>query len=77
MRTVQMTLDEDLVKTVDRAARRLHTTRSGFTRNALRAALSKTAAEQLEMRHRKGYEEHPVAHDEFSAWQTEQKWGSE
>jgi metal-responsive CopG/Arc/MetJ family transcriptional regulator len=33
-----MTLDEDLIARVDRAARRLKTTRSGFTRQALREA---------------------------------------
>ena len=36
MRTVQMTLDEDLVKAVDKASKRLGTTRSEFTRRALR-----------------------------------------
>jgi metal-responsive CopG/Arc/MetJ family transcriptional regulator len=36
MKTVQMTLDEELVARVDRAAMRLKTTRSGFTRQALR-----------------------------------------
>ena len=39
MKTVQMTLDENLVKAVDRAAKKLRTTRSAFTRQALRSAL--------------------------------------
>jgi len=39
MKTVQMTLDENLVKAVDSAAKKLGTTRSGFTREALRNAL--------------------------------------
>jgi len=33
MRTIQMTLDDDLVKTVDKIARELKTTRSAFTRH--------------------------------------------
>ena len=41
MKTVQMTIDEDLIAQVDRAARRLKTTRSGFTRQALRDALKR------------------------------------
>ena len=41
MRTVQMTLDEDLVKAVDRISKRLHTSRSAFARKALREALSR------------------------------------
>jgi metal-responsive CopG/Arc/MetJ family transcriptional regulator len=40
MKTVQMTLDDSLVEEVDRAAKDLGTTRSAFTRDALRAALT-------------------------------------
>ena len=36
MRTVQMTLDEELLASVDKAAKKLKTTRSAFTRKALR-----------------------------------------
>ena len=75
MRTVQMTLDEELVRAVDRMARTLHTTRSGFARKALRDALGRYSVEQLERRHRKGYEAHPVADGEFDAWEREQAWG--
>ncbi|MBF0288362.1 MAG: ribbon-helix-helix protein, CopG family [SAR324 cluster bacterium] len=39
MRTVQMNLDDDLVQTVDEIAHSLNTTRSAFTRNALREAI--------------------------------------
>ena len=35
------TLDEELVQAVDEAAKRLGTTRSGFTRKALRQALTR------------------------------------
>ena len=45
MKTVQMALDENLVKAVDSAARKLGTTRSGFTRKALRSALKEFASE--------------------------------
>ena len=77
MRTVQMTLDEDLIKAVDRVSRQLHTSRSAFTRKALREALARYGLEQLECKHRQGHERHPVAADEFSAWETEQAWGDE
>jgi metal-responsive CopG/Arc/MetJ family transcriptional regulator len=39
MKTVQITLDEPLAEEVDRAVEKLGTTRSGFTRDALREAL--------------------------------------
>jgi predicted transcriptional regulator len=77
MKTVQMTLDDDLVKAVDRVAKRLHTTRSGFARKALRDALGKFSMAQLERRHRRGYEAQPVSGGEFDVWESEQSWGDE
>ena len=77
MRTIQMTLDDDLVKAVDRISKKLHTSRSAFTRNALREALARYNLEQLERKHRQGYERLPAASDEFSVWETEQAWGDE
>jgi metal-responsive CopG/Arc/MetJ family transcriptional regulator len=75
MKVVQMTLDEDLVAAVDRLARRLKTTRSAFARDALRNALAKYRAKELERKHRLGYEKHPVKHGEFDIWDGEQQWG--
>ncbi len=75
MRTVQMTLDDDLVKAVDRVSKELNTNRSAFTRKALREALSRYNLEQLEREHRRGYVQHPVTAEEFSVWETEQAWG--
>jgi len=72
-----MTLDDDLVEKVDRVSKQLHTTRSAFTRKALREALSRHHLEQMERKHRQGYERHPVADGEFSIWETEQAWGDE
>ena len=60
MKVVQMTLEEDLVAAVDRLVRRLKTTRSAFARDALRDALAKHRAAELEQKHRLGYERHPV-----------------
>jgi metal-responsive CopG/Arc/MetJ family transcriptional regulator len=77
MRTVQMTLDDDLVKVVDHVSKQLQTSRSAFTRKALREALARYNLEQMELKHRQGYDQHPVAADEFSVWETEQAWGDE
>jgi len=77
MKTVQMTLDDDLVKAVDRVSKQLRTNRSAFTRKALREALARYRLEQLERKHRQGYERHPVDTDEFSVWETEQAWINE
>ncbi len=75
MRTIQTTLDDDLVKAVDRVSKQLKTSRSAFARKALREALARYNLEQLERKHRQGYQQHPVAVDEFSVWESEQDWG--
>ena len=77
MRTIQMTLDDDLVTAVDRVSKELQTNRSAFARKALRDALARYSLGQLELKHRRGYERCPVSTDEFSVWETEQAWGDE
>lgn len=74
MRTVQMTLDPELVKAVDAAARRLGTTRSAFARRALREALGRLRVRSLEEKHRAGYTRTPTGKGEFDIWEAEQVW---
>ena len=74
MRTIQMTLDEELILMVDKVVKKLRTTRSAFTRSALRKAIEQININQLEEKHRKGYEKRPVGKSEFSIWESEQKW---
>jgi len=74
MKTVQMTLDEDLVKAVDGLAKSLNTTRSAFTREALRQAIARYEVAKLESQHRKGYREYPVCKNEFDQWEEAQAW---
>jgi metal-responsive CopG/Arc/MetJ family transcriptional regulator len=75
VKTVQMTLDENLVKAVDSAAKKLGTTRSAFTREALRSALKTVHIRELESRQREGYRRKPVKRNEFADWESEQVWG--
>ena len=77
MRTIQMTLDDELVKKVDIIASELNTTRSAFTRDALREAVRQYNIRRLELKHRQGYSVHPVNQEEFSVWEDEQNWGDE
>ena len=74
MKTVQLTLDEPLVEEVDQVAREMGTSRSAFTRQALRAALARRRIEALEEQHRKGYELRPVEPSEVHEWDEEQVW---
>lgn len=74
MKTVQMTLDEELLAAVDEAVRRLGTTRSAFTREALTEALARLQRSARERQHRRGYERHPVGPADLEAWEAEQVW---
>ncbi len=74
MKTVQMTLEPDLVVRVDKAARQLGLSRSAFTRRALADALDRQRQRQLEARHREGYRRRPVRRGEFDRWTAEQAW---
>jgi metal-responsive CopG/Arc/MetJ family transcriptional regulator len=75
MRTIQMTLDDELVATVDQVVKKLKTTRSAFARKALRNAIKQVNVSQLEKKHKKGYGQHPAGKTEFSVWESEQEWG--
>jgi len=77
MRTVQMTLDEELLELVDKAVNELKTTRSSFTRQALQEAIERLNIKRLEEKHRQGYKLRPLSKYEFSVWEDEQKWGDE
>ena len=77
MRTVQMTLDEELISNVDKIVKTLNTTRSAFTRDALREAIRHIEIQRLEVKHKQWYLSHPTNIKEFSVWETEQEWGDE
>ena len=75
MRTVQLTLDEELVDAVDRMAKKLGTTRSSFAREALRTALARSRERDRERKHREGDLRKPPKRGEFQVWEKEQVWG--
>ena len=77
MKTVQMTLDEELLAAVDKMVRKLKTTRSAFTRKALTDAIERLNVSRLEQKHKQGYAQRTVAKSEFFVWESEQKWGDE
>jgi metal-responsive CopG/Arc/MetJ family transcriptional regulator len=72
-----MTLDDELVESVDKVVKELNTTRSAFTRDALREAINRFYTRLLEEKHRRGYMSQPVNKNEFSVWEMEQDWGDE
>jgi metal-responsive CopG/Arc/MetJ family transcriptional regulator len=75
MRTIQLTIDEDLVREVDRIVQSQGTTRSAFIRRLLRNALLEIKEAELDRKHREGYEKYPVTPEEFSIPDADQVWG--
>ncbi len=76
MKTIQMTIDERLLKSVDKITRARKTTRSAFIRHALEAEILRQQIRDEEMRHAAGYAAQPVMPGEFDSWLGEQDWGT-
>ena len=76
MKTIQMTIDERLLKLVDKVTKARKTTRSAFIRDALHAEIRRQRIRDDEIRHAAGYARAPVAPGEFDVWIHEQDWGA-
>jgi metal-responsive CopG/Arc/MetJ family transcriptional regulator len=76
MKTIQMTIDERLLKVVNKMTRARKTTRSAFIRDALEAEIRRQRIRDDEIRHAEGYTRKPVVSGEFDIWLSEQDWGT-
>lgn len=76
MKTIHMTIDERLLKLVDKMSRAGKTTRSAFIRDALEAKIRRERTRENEIRHAEGYAQKPVAPGECEIWLNEQDWGT-
>ena len=70
-----MTMDTEFIARVDQLVKRLRTTRSAFTREALLAAVERYEEAELEARHREGYRNAPPSPDEFRVPEQDRVWG--
>ena len=77
METVQIVLDEELLRAADRAARQTKRNRSALVRDALREHLRSLEVRAREERDREGYARQPQARDESLVWETEAAWPPE
>ena len=75
MKTIQMTIDEELLTQVDQAIKPLNMSRSAFIRSALVLALRRRKTLELERRHAEGYARCPVQPGEFDLPEGEHAWG--
>src|SRR5260370_34827279 len=76
VKTIQMTIDERLLKIVDKITRARKTTRSAFIRDALEAEIRRQRIREDEGRHAEGYTRKPGAPGEFDGWLSEPDWGA-
>ena len=75
MTTIQMTLEEELLKEMDRTVKKLRTTRSALIRDSIRQYLKTIHIQQLEAKHRAGYSKKRVAKGEFDVSEFDRGWG--
>ncbi len=64
MQTIQVVLEEKLLRDTDRAVRKNKTNRSALIRVALREHLMRMRTQELEEQERRGYEKFPQTLDE-------------
>ena len=74
MATIQIVLDSNLLRSVDRAAKNLKTSRSALFRDALRAHLKRLDLQQKERLDREGYIRDQDSLDELAAWDNVADW---
>ena len=77
MKTIQMTMENELVERVDARAKRLGTTRSAFTREALKDALRRLEEKELEELQIEGYRRDPTRQGEFEVPEADHAWGDD
>ncbi len=64
MQTIQVVLEEKLLRDTDRVVRKIKTNRSALIREALREHLKRVRTQELEEQERRGYEKFPQSLDE-------------
>ena len=77
METIQVVLEEELLRAADQAARRLKLNRSALVRQALRAHLAGMRRRQREQADRGGYERLPERAADGAAWDKVAAWPEE
>ena len=77
MQTIQIVLDEQLLKAANQAARRSKKNRSELMRDALREYLHRQEILAMEAQDRAGYAKYPDADNDVAAWERVEAWPEE
>ena len=74
MQTIQVVLDDKLLKAADVAAKRQKVNRSALIREALGEYLKSIRSSELDERDRRGYQARPQQSEEFKVWEDVAAW---
>lgn len=74
METIQVVIENGLLKATDRAARKLKLNRSALVRDALREHLKRLRTRELERLERQAYDRIPDDPEEFAVWDKVATW---
>ena len=74
MKTIQVVIEDSLLKEADMAARRQQVNRSALFREALRGYLKQMRTRELEERDRRAYLRHPDTEEDLEGWEEEIAW---
>ncbi|KAA0231438.1 CopG family transcriptional regulator [candidate division KSB1 bacterium] len=72
MKTIQLTIEDDLLDRINQEITQKQTNLSAFVRESLIHYLQRLEIRELEKKHRSGYSKHPVEKGEFDVWEDEQ-----
>ena len=74
METIQVVLDEKLLRAADHAAKRYKVNRSALIRQALQQHLKRLRELEMEEQDRRGYLARPQRKEEFRIWEDAAAW---
>jgi metal-responsive CopG/Arc/MetJ family transcriptional regulator len=74
METIQVVLDQKLLKAADTAAKREKVNRSALIRQALEEHLKRLHMRDLDGRDRRGYHAKPQRKEEYMPWESTAAW---
>ena len=75
LKTIQITLPESLLASVDEMVQELDTSRSSFARRAFEDAIFQLRVRQMEQQDAEGYARQPQDLEEIAEWESIQDWG--
>jgi Arc/MetJ-type ribon-helix-helix transcriptional regulator len=75
LKTIQITLPQELLTKIDKTVAELDTNRSSFARQAFEEALFRVWVSKMERQHAEAYARQPGDEDEMTLWESAQDWG--